>query len=165
MEVWNFISWLMRFSIDVFTYSGNGWWFAGFPRVKDGFAVAVAVYRVRQWRCDKIRLLQLLPSSLLWCTDTGQILDFWYQPVNSDLFYIKHLFNFIQDGTALGPCTRVGGINTALLLASAGLWDDMAQIYHFSYVNGSMLDLNFAHIVKLISRSHKLPELREHKFW
>ena len=122
-------------------------------------------YRVRQWRCDKIRLLQLLPSSLLGCTDTGQILDFWYQTVYSNLFYIKHLFNFIQDGTALGPCTRVGGINTVLLLASARLWHNMAQINYFSHVNGSMLDLNFAHIVKVISNTHNLPELCVQEFW
>ena len=104
------------------------------------------------------------PTSLN-CLSPGIILAFLRQMVNNDWICIKIVLNVIQHGTNLGPGPWMGGLNEVPSLASADLCDEMAQVYYFCRVSGSVMDLNLAHILNVIFYHHKLPELHEPKFW
>ena len=55
---------------------------------------------------------------------------------------MKYSLDFIQHGTDLGPCTRVGGLDAVPLQESAELCDEMAKVNYVFHVSCSMIDRN-----------------------
>ena len=84
----------------------------------------ILTYRVRQWSCDKMKLLQrLLFSSKDW-NITGQVITFFGEIIILRFYFVM----FHWDGLAWGLDNRVDGLEVVPSLVTAELMDGMAWI-------------------------------------